>query len=130
MGKLLVVLQCEYRDDCKRIPYDEWLPRLWQSYTGKRLSEMLPVDTECYVTNATLEVGLDSSAVFPPDLIYLREVVDSIQPYAILACGQVAQQGIAGIGEQFIAAPHPAWRQLSKVHTAQIRTQLEMLNGI
>lgn len=121
---ILVVLQNEYRDGGAKVPRDEWLPRLWESHTGRRLKEMLPDNGQFFVTNATLEVGDNADSMLPADTIHLSMVIEHIEPSIILACGQVAQRGLDELGVDYVAAPHPAWRRLSKDMTASIKEEL------
>ncbi len=123
---LLVVLQNAYRNGGVYISREEWLERLWVSHTGRRLREMLPDGCEPYVINASPQIGTHSGAVYPPDLAHIQAAIDRVRPDTILACGKLAQAGLDQLGVSYIAAPHPAWRRLSKARTAAIR---EKLNG-
>ena len=97
-------------------------------YTGKRLAEMLPtLDVE--IRNATPKIGDMASSFIKADLCYLQEEINKIQPKVILACGSSAQSAVDNINTnaKIIKAPHPAWRQLSKLRTAEIKRAVEML---
>ena len=122
--KVLVVLQCAYGDTERRreeiSDRDVWLAGLWKSYSGKRLKEMLPDEYDCIIINSTEEIGCDSAAIYPPDLEYIESWVNKTSPDIIVGCGKIAQRGLLDLGVEFVSAPHPAWRMLSKEKTAQI----------
>lgn len=121
MLTLLVILQNEYGLGEEPLPRHVWLRRLWHSYTGKRLSEMLPEGCQVEVINASQLMGKGPAACFPPDPEYIARMVSTYRPDVILACGRVAQAGARALGLQYISAPHPAWRRLSKERTQEIR---------
>lgn len=126
---LLIILQNAYglRADT---PLPVWDRLLWRSYTGKRLKEMLPDEVADYtVTNASKMIGQDAGSVCPPDKEHIRSMIEFAQPRVILACGKIAQQALTEMGVEFIAAPHPAWRMLTKEMTAAIREQLRQALG-
>lgn len=125
MKKLLVFLQCAWRINATFLNREDWLNALWKSYSGKRLKEMLPDSYEIYIENSTPKVGDNPDAIFPPDLIHMRNTIDMFNPDIILACGEVAQSGCEQLGIDFIDAPHPAYRALSKEMTASIKDRLE-----
>lgn len=120
---LLVILQNAYRETGKYKDRDEWMERMWCSHTGRRLKEMLP-DIEVYVENANPKLGRESNSIFPPDISHLKNVIKVTKPKVILACGKVAQEGLDELGVDYIPAPHPAWRQLSKKDTSRIRKKI------
>jgi len=123
---LLVVLQNAYRKS--GAPYRnrrQWLKCLWLSHTGKRLRRMLPADIEPYVINANPQIGKHAGAVFPPDLEHLRQTIERVNPSVILACGRMAQTGLDALGVTYVAAPHPAWRQLTELEITVIREKLD-----
>ncbi len=86
---------------------------------------MLPENEEHYIINSTTEIGNKPEATFPPDPEHIKQVISEIKPDKILACGKVAQKGMELVGIDYIPAPHPAWRQLTRVHTATIKALLE-----
>jgi hypothetical protein len=68
------------------------------------------------------EIGGHSSAVFPPDIEHMRDVLGRHQPQAVIAFGAVARRACATIWTgHFMACCHPAARfqdaitQLSEV---------------
>jgi hypothetical protein len=132
MTDILVVLQNAYRHDAEDSEAEQrWLDGIWllggtgwKSHTGKRLKEMLPDDACVVLTNSSRNVGNKSSAIFPADLEYLAEKIARIKPSIILACGKVAQEAMERLGVEHIRAPHPAWRLLSKEHTARVRREI------
>ena len=123
MSSPLVVLQCASGDGDP----GPWLHALWQSHTGKRLREMLPDDCTPTIINASLEADV----VFPPSLASLQEALAGTQPdVVVLACGKTARQGLDEIGvTDYVSAPHPAWRALTKESTAEIRELLRQKLG-
>lgn len=131
--KLLVVLQNAYSN--KPFPSTRvqrrWVEGIWKpggtgwkSHTGKRLMEMLPDDAQVFVTNACTEVGFQASSLFRPDLSHIRQAIYMHEPDKILACGKVAQKALEQLDYDFVAAPHPAYRLLSKKMTAEIKAEL------
>lgn len=124
--KILFVLQNSYHSE--KYNYrnlEEWYEDLGRSYSGKRLKEMIPNNCDIAVINSTLEIGDDASSYFQADLVYLTKKINEIMPDYICACGKVAQEGLRKLGKEFISAPHPAWRALSKKTTADIQAQLQ-----
>jgi hypothetical protein len=85
---------------------------------------MIPDGVRINVVNASPKIGDDPSARFGADLPHLKKVIDDFQPDKILACGNVAQAAMIDLGQEYVAAPHPAWRFLSKKMTADIKQQL------
>ena len=132
--RLLVVLQNAYTRKRQELPekvYQRWLEGIWkpggagwQSHTGKRLVEMLPDGVELRVINSTSEVGDTPGSVFTHDLAYIQDAIDDFNPDKILACGYVAKMALLAMEHNYIDAPHPAWRFLSKQMTADIKRQL------
>lgn len=128
MARLLVVLQCAYATTPRhrRQLRDNrfWERALWRSHTGRRLAEMLPEAGVLEVINASPEIGARSDAAFPPDPAHIREHAERFRPDVILACGAVAQRGVRDAGLEYVTAPHPAWRALSKERAQQVREQV------
>lgn len=122
---LLVFLQCAWRPGGTFKTREQWLAALWESYSGKRLKEMIPTGITVWIDNSTPKVGDNPDAVFPPDLDYMEGIIKTVKPIAILACGEVAQKGLKDLGIAHIKAPHPAYRALSKEKTASIRAEVE-----
>jgi len=128
---LLIVLQNAWRENGKEYTYEQWLPKLWASHTGKRLREMLPdMRGRTYmVTNASPKVGMTAGAAFPPDIAHLRTMIERFKPRVILGCGLVAQHGLGLLDVTHVQAPHPAWRRLTKEIAAGVRVLLEEALG-
>lgn len=126
--KILVILQCAYGNTLHRRvelrDKTKWLEGLWVCYTGKRLREMLPEDCEVEVCNASLNIGSRATASFPPDTDHILAEIGQSKPDVILACGKIACEGMVGMGLDFVAAPPPAWRQLSKADISKIKAGL------
>jgi len=124
---ILVFLQNAYRKNGNGYRNREhWLRRMWLSHTGSRLKEMLPDESQVYVANANPRVGKETGAVFPPDLEHMQKIIDEINPELILGCGKVAQKGLSEIGVEYVSAPHPAWRALSKKETERICKKIKL----
>lgn len=119
---LLIILQNTY-EHLTNSP--AWKEVFWESYTGKRLREMLPEGIEFVVTNASKTIGDGPASVCRADGAHITAMIERVQPDRILACGKVAQAALEELGIDFLAAPHPAWRQLSKEKTAEIRAFLD-----
>lgn len=106
-----------------------WDRLLWRSQTGRRLREMIPDDTTFEVVNASALVGNHSSSVYPADTALMAMRLGRIKPTVVVLCGKVAA-GLAPLIEDaqttLVIAPHPAWRLLSKEHTARIKTEIEI----
>lgn len=106
-----------------------WDRLLWRSMTGRRLKEMIPDDTTFEVVNASVLVGNHSAAVYPVDKVLMAMRLGRIKPTVVVLCGKVAA-GLAPLVEEaqttLVIAPHPAWRLLSKAHTARIKEEIEI----
>lgn len=109
-----------------------WIRGLWRSQTSKRLREMIPEDMFSLdtfeVVNASELVGNRASAVFAFDSVLMQSRLRLIQPSLVVLCGKVAQ-GLLPVVERYglpyVLTPHPTWRLLSKVRTAEIRAEIE-----
>lgn len=123
--KILFILQNAYYTHGYR-PRDlkEWERRLWVSFTGRRLAQMIPDGATVSVINASLSVGDHSTSCFDADINHIRRMIIRYDPDVICACGKIAQKGCDELGVSYVPAPHPAWRALSKKHIAHIRQQL------
>ena len=130
--QVLFVLQNAWRKSAKPGERDVgrervWDRLLWRSQTGRRLKEMIPDDTTFEVVNASTWVGNYSSAVFPVDQALMAMRLGRIKPDVVVLCGKVAA-GLAPLVEDarttLVIAPHPAWRLLSKEHTARIKQEI------
>lgn len=124
--KVLYVLQNAYRTEKYNFKNrEEWHGDLLKSHTGKRLSEMIPENCEYFVINASKNIGTHADSKFPPDIEYITNWWNEIQPEIVVACGKVAQEGCDKANIEHIKAPHPAWRALSKEITENIRKMVE-----
>ena len=125
MPILLVVLQNAYAKTAKRErqlkKYDLYLKALWASHTGRRLLEMLPDGWDVHIINASPKIGRKPSSVFRPDVMHVKRMFEQTQPDVVLGCGRTAHSALNSLGISYIAAPHPAWRLLSKGITANIK---------
>jgi hypothetical protein len=85
---------------------------------------MIPAGAEFRVINASGFIGDNPDAVSKADTKHMRKLIKQIKPDIICACGKIAQEGCRELGLDFIEAPHPAWRWLSKETTSNIRNIL------
>lgn len=131
-SRVLFVLQNAWRKGAKPGEKDigrekVWMRLLWRSQSGKRLTEMIPNGIAYDVVNASPFVGNRSFVSFVADSMLMNARMYERQPDLVVLCGKVAQE-LAHVVEQhgrpYILAPHPAWRALSKVRTAEIRTEI------
>jgi len=127
---ILFILQNAYQSDKHQFKNDdEWSRELANSHTGRRLKEMIPDGAEYKVINSSGMIGDCPDSCYNADLIHIQKHIDKIKPIVICACGKIAQRGCKELGLSFIAAPHPAWRQLSKQQSNYIKGQLrEIIN--
>jgi hypothetical protein len=124
---ILFILQNAYRSDKHQFTNnDEWSRELANSHTGRRLKEMIPDGMEYRVINSSNMIGNCPDSRYDANLEHMKKFIDEIKPSVICACGKVAQQGCAELGLDFIPAPHPAWRQLSKKCSSNIRKQIQI----
>lgn len=125
--RILAVLQCAWYKDGNSRRFMRWQRDLWHSHTGRRLLEMIPEQSIVFPINASPKTGDHAHSVFPPDPFHIQRAYQFYQPDVVLACGKIAQDGCRIAGLDYVAVPHPAWRQLSKEDTKRIREQLEAL---
>lgn len=136
--RVLFVLQNAWRKGAKPGETDigrekAWMRLLWRSQSGNRLREMIPADIDeqqsFIVCNASPFVGNQSFVAFVADSMLMNARMQRLRPDLVVLCGKVAQT-LAHVVKQwetpYIIAPHPAWRLLSKVRTAEIRTEIEL----
>ena len=126
--KILFILQNGYHSE--KYHYrnnEEWYEDLHRSFTGKRLCEMIPDGVKVFVIEASQNIGNHPDSCFPADTSYIREKIEFYNPDIICGCGKIAQVGLMEIGTSFIPLPHPAWRQLSKKMTSEIKKKLERM---
>ncbi len=130
--QVLFVLQNAWRKSAKPGERDVgresvWDRPLWRSQTGRRLKEMIPNDITFEVVNSSALVGSHSAAVYPADQALMAMRLGRIKPDVVVLCGKVAA-GLAPLVEDaqttLVIAPHPAWRLLSKEHTARIKQEI------
>jgi hypothetical protein len=122
---ILFVLQNAYRSEKYGFRNRrEWSKDLLRSHTGKRLVEMIPAGAKFYVINSSSNIGTSSKSSYRADAEYIKAWVEKINPMIVCACGKIAEDGCKRAQLEFISLPHPAWRALSKSHTANIRQQL------
>lgn len=107
-----------------------WLDGLWSSHTGRRLLEMLPDNCDYYIENSNKRIAKTSDGRYPPDISHMSRTIKRTNPKIILACGKISQEGLDTLNVPYIAAPHPAWRQLSKKQTAKIKRVLENVENL
>lgn len=128
---ILFILQNAYQSDKHQFKNEEeWSRELANSHTGRRLKEMIPDGMEYRVINSTPMIGNNPDSCYTPDLAHIKKLVAEIKPDVICACGKNAQKGCEELGIDFIPAPHPAWRQLSKKCSSSIREQIGEKNAL
>lgn len=122
---ILFVLQNAYKSEKHQFKNEEeWSRELANSHTGRRLKEMIPEGKEYKVINSSNIIGDNPDSCYDADIVHMKKLVNEINPTVICACGKVAQKGCADLGLIFIPAPHPAWRQLSKQDSNNIKNQI------
>ena len=122
---ILFILQNAYQNKNHQFSnQEEWSRELTNSQTGRRLKEMIPAGVEFRVINASGFIGDNPNSVSEADTKHMRKLIKQIKPDIICACGKIAQDGCRKLGLDFIEAPHPAWRCLSKETTGNIRNLL------
>lgn len=127
--KILFVLQNGYHSE--KYHYrnnEEWHEDLNRSFTGKRLDEMIPDNAKVFVIEASKNIGNHPDSCFPADSSHIHEKIELYKPDIICGCGKIAQAGLTELGVPFVPLPHPAWRQLSKKMTNEIKKRLEMMS--
>ena len=127
---ILFILQNAYKSEKHQFKNDdEWSRELANSHTGRRLKEMIPDNMKYKVINSSSNIGDNPDTCYSADTEYIKKLIDEINPSVICACGRVAQKGCEDLGLNFIRAPHPAWRQLSKQDSSIIKKQLAGISG-
>jgi hypothetical protein len=122
---ILFILQNAYTSDKHPFKNEvEWSRELLRSHTGRRLKEMIPDGVEYRVINASPAIGNNAKSCYDPDTEHIKTLVEQIKPDIICACGRMAQKGCKSLGYDFIETPHPAWRQLSKNKSNEIKEQI------
>ena len=81
------------------------------------------------VCNASPLVADVSTGCYAPDLAHIAAQLARYSPDVVLACGKMAQRGLAELDIPYVPAPHPAWRQLTKAHCAEIKQHLISKTG-
>lgn len=108
------------------IPYEMYIAGLLDSNTGRRLVKMLPVSIfEVIVVNGSPKVGNDASSKYPMDEAYIADVLRIVSPDVIVACGQVADEGLTRMKIDHWYIPHPMRRDLSNQDFEEIRETLK-----
>jgi len=125
MKTILFILQNGYHSD--KYQYrneEEWYCDLNRSFSGKRLSEMIPENADIKVINSSSNIGDNADSYYKADLDHLRKCLTKYNADIICACGEVAQEGCKKLGIDYVSLPHPAWRALSKDITKNIKQNL------
>lgn len=113
-----------------------WETALWRSQSGKRLVEMLPEVCETVIANVSPFIAPTAGTHYSMDESHVISQVLFHQPDVVLLLGKEARKAAAVIvtahdrrrgpsAIRIVVGPHPAWRLLSKAHTAEIRKELE-----
>lgn len=122
---ILYILQNAYKSEKHQFKNeDEWSRELEKSHTGKRLKEMIPDGAEYTVINSSGLIGNNADSCYPADLAYIQRWIEKINPSVICACGKIAQKGCEELNIDFIPAPHPAWRRMSKQCSNEIKQKI------
>lgn len=122
---ILFILQNAYTSEKHPFKNEvEWGRELLRSHTGRRLREMIPENVEFKVINASASIGDNPNSLFNGDSKHISKQLKKIKPDIIVACGKVAQQICCDMEIKYMPVPHPAWRQLSKRETSEIRNYL------
>jgi hypothetical protein len=122
---ILFILQNAYTSE--KHPFTnkiQWYRELLRSHTGRRLKEMIPNGAQYRVINATSEIGDNPNSVFKGNMAYVSLWIKQLKPDIIVACGKIAQQTCCDMKIKYMSVPHPAWRQLSKQKTTEIKNYL------
>lgn len=124
---VLCVLQNAWCDPKRPIwrSEKEWVRRLWLSHTGRRLKRMLPDSVLAVCINSTKKIGTTTRQTFAPDIKHIQAAYWQYRPQLVVGFGRIAQAGLTAAGIAHIAAPHPAWRQLSIAGEQQVRGEIE-----
>lgn len=127
MNKLILfILQNAYRSEKHQFKNEnEWHRELEKSHTGRRLKEMIPEGAEYRIINSSGYIGDNPDSSYVADIEYMNKFINEIKPNVICACGKIAQSGCEKLGLNFIPAPHPAWRQLSKQCSNEIKEKIK-----
>lgn len=124
---ILFILQNAYQSEKHQFKNEEeWNRELANSHTGRRLKEMIPDGMEYKVVNSSPMIGNCADSSYKADLVHIEKLVKEIKPNVICACGKIAQKGCEELGLDFIPAPHPAWRQLSKQCSNDIKEKIKV----
>jgi hypothetical protein len=133
---ILVILQNAWGVEDGYIP-DYAKDSFRNSYTGRRLKEMLPKNVPTLIRNSTPCIGRESGSWFPPDYEYIMGELEQLNYDVVLACGKNAHRVVNKVlsyalrNPPVVYAPHPAWRQLSKKITGEIRKEVQrQLDGL
>ena len=122
---ILFILQNAYKSD--KHPFtnnEEWSRELLRSHTGRRLKEMIPDGVQYRVINASEEIGDNPDSIFKGNIDHVSLWIKQLKPDTVVACGRIAQQICCDMKLKYMSVPHPAWRQLSKRETLEIKTYL------
>lgn len=125
MARVLFVLQNPWRRGKVARRWDGygWERALWNSQTGKRLCEYIPRGVEFKVINANPVAAGDIRTVRGPNCRYVQKQVHVFEPTLIVLLGRVAARlnGYLDTPVPVLCFPHPCYRLLSKVQTANYR---------
>lgn len=123
--RLLVILQNPYDRGvlAKGFTPGRWKLEYAKSRVCQRLERVLPrLHYRIHFTNANPRVGVGPDSCHEPDFNHLRRTLKRVKPFAVLACGAVAEAAIIelrkpGHNERealktLVIIPHPAFRLL------------------
>lgn len=104
-------------------PRRSWLKALAKSRSGQRLRILVGDDFDL-CENTTPIVGETANSVIPPDIEYIKTIINKRKPEAIVACGKQAEKALDIWKGPLIITPHPAYRILKNSVYERVRNLL------
>jgi hypothetical protein len=105
-------------------PRRSWLKALARSRSGQRL-RIIVKDEFDLCENTTPIVGETPNSVIPPDIEYIKSIINKREPEAIVACGKQAEKILSELWSgPLIITPHPAYRVLKNSVYERVRELL------
>lgn len=105
-------------------PRKSWLKALARSRSGQRLKIIVKDDFDL-CENTTPIVGEKANSIIPPDIEYIKDIINRREPEAIVACGKQAEKALTELWNgPLIITPHPAYRVLKNSVYEKVRDLL------
>ena len=105
-------------------PRKSWLKALARSRSGQRLKIIVKDDFDL-CENTTPIVGESADSVIPPDVEYIKEIINRREPEIIVACGKQAEKVLVKLWDgPMIITTHPACRVLKNSVYEKVRDLL------